>query len=86
MPHKHLSPFHRRARQLAGWPVYSRVDSPASPVGRPSRSVLAIAYTGVRRPCICTGCICLTPAERERQRRVFKLARAYGRANEVTHH
>ena len=58
----------------------------ARALGRSPQSFLAIAYTGVRRPCICIGCICLTPAERERQRRVFKLARAYGRANEVTHH
>lgn len=44
---------------------------------RPARSILGLAYTGVRRPCICIGCIVLTPAERERQRRVFALARAF---------
>lgn len=43
--------------------------------------MLAVAYTGVRRPCICTGCICLTPAERERQKRVFALVRAVTRAH-----
>lgn len=46
---------------------------------RPARSILGLAYTGVRRPCICIACIMLTPAERERQRRVFKLARAFER-------
>ncbi len=67
---------------MLGRPVYVRVPSkssagyPGSPGSGP-RSMLAVAYTGVRRPCICTGCICLTPAERERQTRVFALARAY---------
>jgi hypothetical protein len=42
--------------------------------------MLAIAYTGMRRPFICAGCIVLTPSERERQRRVFALARAYAAA------
>jgi hypothetical protein len=31
------------------------------------------------RPCYCYGCICLTPEERDYQRRVFRLARAWGR-------
>jgi hypothetical protein len=31
------------------------------------------------RPCYCYGCICLTPEEREYQRRVFRLARAWGK-------
>lgn len=48
--------------------------------------MLAVAYTGVRRPCICTGCICLTPAERERQKRVFALVRAVTRAHAATGH
>lgn len=85
MPHRHLSPFKRRAQQLFGRPAYVRVPSQTaagypSPFGSAPRSMLAIAYTGVRRPCICTGCICLTPAERERQKRVFALARAYSAA------
>lgn len=54
--------------------------------GRPPRSVLAIAYTGVRRPCICVGCIFLTPAERERQRRVFALVRAVTAAHQTARH
>ena len=82
MPHRHLSPFQRRARQLLGRSVYVRVPSEVSSedpgvAGAARRSILAIAYTGVRRPCICTGCICLTPSERARQKRVFALARAY---------
>lgn len=73
---------------MLGRPVYLRVPVQSSashsgldgPSGTAPRSMLAIAYTGVRRPCICTGCICLTPAERERQKRVFALARAYSAA------
>jgi len=51
---------------------------------RPARSILGLAYTSVRRPCICIGCIVLTPAERERQRRVFALARAFERMKAQT--
>lgn len=85
MPHRHISPFQRRARQLLGRPVYMLLPVKNSagypiPSGGPS-SMLAIAYTGVRRPCICTGCICLTPSERERQKRVFALGRAVTRAH-----
>lgn len=101
MPHRHLSPFQRRARQWLGRPVYSRREVTGAPpegagaaggggLGEPGhhprRSMLAIAYTGVRRPCICTGCICLTPAERERQKRVFGLARAVTAAHYATRH
>lgn len=32
------------------------------------------------RPCFCYGCICLTLEERTYQRRVFRLARAWGKA------
>lgn len=85
MPQRHLSPYARRARQLLGRPVYVRVPQHAAAgfagSGAARRSMLAIAYTGVRRPCICAGCIVLTPAERERQRRVFALARAVTRAH-----
>ncbi len=81
MPRRRLSPFSRRAQQFFGRPVYyarpERVGAP--PVRRPATSVLGVAYTGVRRPCICIGCIVLTPSERERQRRVFALARAFER-------
>ena len=31
------------------------------------------------RPCYCYGCICLTPDERAYQRRVFKIAHAWGK-------
>ena len=31
------------------------------------------------RPCYCYGCICLNRDERAYQRRVFKLARAWGK-------
>jgi len=41
--------------------------------------MLGLAYTGLRRPCVCVGCILLTPPERYRQRRVFALARAFER-------
>jgi len=63
---------------MLGRPRYYRAMETAMP-GRPPRSFLATAYTGVRRPCICTGCICLTPSERAQQKRVFALARAWGR-------
>lgn len=71
---------------MLGRPVYVRVPvltsaGYPSPSGGGSRSMLAVAYTGVRRPCICTGCICLTPAERERQKRVFALVRAVTHPN-----
>ncbi len=79
MPQRPHSPFRRRARQVLGRPRYYRATTAPVP-GRPGPSVLTIAYTGVRRPCICTGCICLTPSERAQQKRVFALARAWGRA------
>ena len=37
-----------------------------------------IAYARAR-PCYCYGCIVLTPEERIYERRVFRLARAWGR-------
>lgn len=91
MPQRHTSPFRRRARQMLGRPVYVRVPVQSSagylgPTSGQARSMLAVAYTGVRRPCICTGCICLTPAERERQKRVFALVRAVTRAHAATGH
>lgn len=84
MPQRHLSPFKRRARQFVGRPAYVRLPEHKAAgfegISGPSRrSMLAIAYTGLRRPLICVGCIVLTPSERERQRRVFQIARAYGR-------
>lgn len=84
MPQRRHSPFRHRARQFIGRPVYVRVPEYqsagfAAPPGTGRRSMLAIAYTGIRRPVICAGCIVLTPSERERQRRVFKIARAYAR-------
>lgn len=79
MERRHLSPFQRRARQLLGQPAYSHVEG-ARALGRSPQRFLAIAYTGVRRPCVCAGCICLTSQERARQRRVFALVRAVTRA------
>ncbi len=32
------------------------------------------------RPCYCYGCICLTADERATERRIFRLARAWGKA------
>lgn len=91
MPQRHLSPFRKRARQFLGQPVYVRASGHlaagfAALTPAPQRSMLAIAYTGVRRPCICTGCICLTPAERERQKRVFGLVRAVMKAGAAEAH
>lgn len=43
-----------------------------------TRLLLRIALARAR-PCYCYGCICLTPDERAYQRRVFRLARAWGR-------
>lgn len=38
------------------------------------------------RPCYCYGCICLAPDERAYQRRVFRLARAWGKALKRARH
>lgn len=77
VPRRPPSLYQRRAWQFLGRSHYVRRDFEPSPLRPHGRGFLAIAYTGVRRPCICTGCICLTPGERARQRRVFALARAW---------
>ncbi len=79
MKRKPLSPFHRRARQFVGRSSYSRPEA-MRPLERAPLSVLSIAYRGVRRPCVCVGCIVLTAQERARQKRVFAMARAVTRA------
>jgi len=45
---------------------------------RPNRLLFRIAFARAR-PCYCYGCICLTPEERAYERRVFKLAHAWGK-------
>ncbi|CEJ83384.1 hypothetical protein HYPGJ_10182 [Hyphomicrobium sp. GJ21] len=47
------------------------------PRQRPNRLLFRIAFARAR-PCYCYGCICLTPEERAYERRVFRLARAWG--------
>ena len=44
----------------------------------PERLLFRIA-DGRPRPCYCYGCICLTPEERAYERRVFKIAHAWGK-------
>ncbi len=48
----------------------------AQPSSNPLLFKIALARA---RPCYCYGCICLTPDERAYERRVFNLARAWGR-------
>lgn len=47
------------------------------PRQRPNRLLFRIAFARAR-PCYCYGCICLTREERAYERRVFRLARAWG--------
>ncbi len=44
-----------------------------------SRPLLFKIALARARPCYCYGCICLTPDERAYERRVFRLANAWGR-------
>jgi hypothetical protein len=44
----------------------------------PDSLLFRIAFARAR-PCYCYGCICLTPEERQCQRRVFRMARAWAR-------
>lgn len=46
---------------------------------RPNNLLFRVALARAR-PCYCYGCICLTAAERATERRVFRIARAWGRA------
>jgi hypothetical protein len=48
------------------------------PRQRPNRFLFRVAFARAR-PCYCYGCICLTKDERAYERRVFRLARAWGR-------
>jgi hypothetical protein len=50
----------------------------ARPRQRPNPFLFRIAFARAR-PCYCYGCICLTKDERAYERRVFSLARAWGR-------
>ena len=47
------------------------------PRQRPNRFLFRVAFARAR-PCYCYGCICLTKDERAYERRVFRLARAWG--------
>jgi hypothetical protein len=44
---------------------------------RPNPLLFRVAFARAR-PCYCYGCICLTPEERAYERRVFKIAHAWG--------
>jgi hypothetical protein len=48
------------------------------PRQRPNRLLFRIAFARAR-PCYCYGCIVLTKDERAYERRVFRLARAWGK-------
>jgi len=80
VPQRHLSPFRRRVRFIAGRPRHPRFADREIRY-RPNR-LLGLAYA-VRRPFICYGCICLTRAERQRQERVFALVRAIDHAQKT---
>jgi hypothetical protein len=45
---------------------------------RPNPYLFRVAFARAR-PCYCYGCICLTPEERAYERRVFRLAHAWGK-------
>ena len=45
---------------------------------RPNPLLFRVAFARAR-PCYCYGCICLTPEERAYERRVFKIAHAWGK-------
>jgi hypothetical protein len=48
------------------------------PRQRPNPLLFRVAFARAR-PCYCYGCICLTKEERAYERRVFRLAHAWGR-------
>jgi hypothetical protein len=48
------------------------------PRQRPNGLLFRIAFARAR-PCYCYGCICLTKEERAYERRVFRLAHAWGK-------
>lgn len=51
---------------------------PVRPHQGPNRLLFRVAFARAR-PCYCYGCICLTRDEREYERRVFRIARAWGK-------
>ena len=51
---------------------------------RPNPYLFRIAFARAR-PCYCYGCICLTPEERAYERRVFRLAHAWGKEAKREH-
>ncbi|MGL4397317.1 MAG: hypothetical protein ACRCS9_12310 [Hyphomicrobium sp.] len=85
MPRSHLGPFRRYpvgVSSAGGTPGGDGSgggpgDGPADPAAY-RRHFLKLAHA-MRRPCICYGCICLTDAEKQHQRRVLRLARAVSR-------
>lgn len=51
---------------------------PLEPLNKLNRLLFRVAFARAR-PCYCYGCICLTLDERNYQRRVFRLTRAWSR-------
>ncbi len=54
------------------------IQSTGEPIDRVHPLLFRVAFARAR-PCYCYGCICLTPDERAYQRRVFRLAHAWGK-------
>ena len=48
------------------------------PEQQPNALLFRVAFAR-KRPCYCYGCICLTPDERDYERRVFNLAREWAK-------
>jgi hypothetical protein len=75
--------FPRPPARLSDWNISVSEMNPEPFLGdRPLQSLNPLLFRVAfarERPCICYGCICLTPDERAYERRVFKLARAWRR-------
>ncbi len=52
--------------------------SAGEPINRVHPLLFRVAFARAR-PCYCYGCICLTPEEQTYERRVFRLAHAWGK-------
>ncbi len=56
------------------------------PLPQPSNAFLFRMAFARARPCYCYGCICLTPEEKAYERRVFRLAKAWGKMLKAERH
>lgn len=82
MERKHLGPFYK-PKPYFGSVSAAAIKSESAAGDQPHPGALfGVAYA-TRRPCRCNSCICLTPEEKAYERRVFQLAKAWGRMLEA---